>query len=85
MAVLGHVDVITMQGGTGEASSYIRKRVLGGLEEYGIVLDDKKNEETIGKLGKISADNSRTEIWVIPVDEEIMVARACYKLLTEGK
>ncbi len=85
MAVLGHVDVITMQGGTGEASSYIRKRVLGGLEEYGIVLDDKRNEETVGKLGKISADNSRTEIWVIPVDEEIMVARACYKLLTEGK
>lgn len=81
MAVLGHVDAITMQGGTGEASPYIRKKVLQGLEEYGIVLDDKRNEDCVKKEGKISADNSRTQIWVIQVNEEIVVARECYKLL----
>jgi len=82
MAVLGHVDAITMQGGTGEASAYIRKRVLEGLEEYGIVMDDAKNDEFVRKEGKISADQSRTQIWVILTNEEIVVARECYKLLT---
>ncbi|MHB9038015.1 MAG: acetate/propionate family kinase [Armatimonadota bacterium] len=81
MAVLGHVDAITMQGGTGEASPYIRKRVLEGLEEFGIVLDNKRNEDCVGKECKISADSSRTPIWVIQANEEIVVARECYKLL----
>lgn len=84
MAVLGHVDAITMQGGTGEASPYIRKKVLECLDEYGIALDDKKNEQCIGKECKISADSSRTQIWVIRTNEEIVVARKCYVLLIGG-
>jgi acetate kinase len=85
MAVLGHVDAITMQGGTGEGSAYIRNRILENLEEFGIVMDNTLNEQCAGKECKISADSSRTQIWVIRVDEEIVVARECYKLLAEAK
>lgn len=85
LAVLGHVDVITMEGGTGEASPYIRKRVLERLEEFGIVLDDRLNEEFVCKEGRISADSSRTEIWVIRTNEEIVVARKSFELLTAEK
>ena len=81
LAVLGHVDAMTMQGGTGEASVYIRELVLSGLEEYGIVLDKERNAAAVGKEAKISADNSKIEIWVVPTDEEIVVARECYRLL----
>jgi len=83
LLVLGHTDAITFAGGTGENSSYIRKRVLENLEEFGILLDEKKNEQAIGKEMKISRDDSKIEIWVIPTNEEIVVARACAKLLKE--
>ena len=49
MLVLGHVDVITVAGGTGESSPYIRKRVFENLGEFGIVLDDARNEACIKK------------------------------------
>lgn len=82
LLVLGHTDVITMAGGTGESSPYIRKRVLQGCEELGIILDDARNEAAVGKESLISADSSRIQVWVVPTNEEIVVARECYKLLT---
>lgn len=83
LVMLGHTDAITIAGGTGEASAYIRKRVLQGCEELGIVIDDARNEAASGKEALISADNSRIQVWVIPTNEEIVVARECYKLLTK--
>lgn len=85
MAVLGHVDAVTFQGGTGESDTYVRKKVMEGLEEYGFVLDDTRNEAHFKKEGLISADSSRTQIWVIMINEEIVVARKSYELLTSGK
>ncbi len=78
---LGGVDVITMAGGTGEAGVQVRKLILEGLEELGIVLDDARNESTIKKEGRISADGSKVEVWVVPTNEELVVAREVYRLI----
>jgi len=85
LAVLGHTDAITMAGGIGESSPYVRGLILQDLEELGIVVDREKNQECVGKEGKISTQDSRIAIWVIPTNEEIVVARECYKLLSGAK
>ena len=81
LVTLGHTDVITFTGGTGQSSSLIRKRILEDLEEFGILLDEEKNESCFKNESKISRSNSKVEIWVVPTNEEIIVARECVKLL----
>ena len=85
LLVMGQTDVITFAGGTGEASEYIRERVLENTEFFGIKLDKEKNKACFKKEGKISRDDSRVEIWVVPTNEEIVVARECVKLLEKEK
>jgi acetate kinase len=68
-AVLGGIDGLVFTGGIGEHSAQLRKDVCGRL---GIPLDVAKNE--VG-LGKISSRETRLEVWVIPTDEEAMIAR----------
>jgi acetate kinase len=82
IAELGGVDVITFAGGTGEAGADMRKQILGGLEELGIVIDDALNAAHVRKEGEISASNSRVKVWVVPTNEEIVVAREVYKLVS---
>jgi acetate kinase len=81
MVELGGLDVITLAGGTGEAGASIRKLILEGMEEFGIVLDDARNEACFRQEGEISAEDSRVRVWVVPTDEEIVVAREVYKLI----
>ncbi len=83
MLVLGHTDVITITAGTGESSPYIRGRVLKDLEEFGIIVDAELNEKAIKKELRISTPESNIAVWVVPTDEEIVVARECTKLLEE--
>jgi acetate kinase len=82
--LLGNVDVITFTGGTGEASTYIRRRILENLGNFGIVLDEERSKACIKKEGLISSDASKIPIWVVPTNEEIVVARHCVKLLEQG-
>jgi len=81
MLVLGHVDVVTMTAGTGESSPYIRRRILEDTEEFGIILDDERNEKCIKQEGRISRDDSKVAVWVVPTNEEIIVARKCAEFL----
>jgi acetate kinase len=80
MVELGGLDVLIFTGGIGENGPTTRSAVCAGLEEFGIVLDPKVNE-TARTEGKISAANSRTEIWVVPTNEEIIVARQSKKVI----
>lgn len=77
---LGGADVIVFTGGIGENRDDVRARVCQDLEELGIVLDSQKNEVTRSE-GAIHADSSRTQIWVIPTNEELIVARQAKQLL----
>jgi len=77
---LGGADVIVFTGGIGENRAGFRAQVCEGLEELGIVLDAEKNEVTRDEA-PIHADSSRTQIWVVPTNEELVVARQVKQLL----
>ncbi|MHB9038760.1 MAG: acetate/propionate family kinase [Armatimonadota bacterium] len=81
LAELGHTDVVTIAGGVGESGAGIRSRIFHGLQELGIVLDEEMNAGCCRNEGKISADESRIQIWVVPTNEELIVARETYRLL----
>lgn len=85
MLILGKVDVVTFAGGTGECSPYIRQRVLENLGDFGILLDDASNQRCMKTEARISSDASRIPVWVVPTNEEIVVARACADLLLQSK
>jgi len=70
---LGGVDVITFSGGIGENCDWIRQEVLEGLGELGIELDRERNRAA--NTGKISSDRSRAKVYIIPANEELIVAR----------
>ncbi len=78
---LGGADVISFAGGIGEFRSDVRASVLEGLEELGIVLDKETNDATIGVEARISAPESRVQVWVLPTNEEIIVGRQTKELL----
>jgi acetate kinase len=79
---LGGADAIVFTGGIGENRAAFRGQVLADLEELGIVLDPAANEQVQGE-GPIHAEPSRTQIWVVPTNEELIVARQA-KELVEG-
>jgi acetate kinase len=71
---LGGVDVIVFTGGIGENGTNIRSGVCENLQEFGIELDPALNAKAKGE-SRISKDNSRVQIWTIPTNEELVVAR----------
>ena len=76
LTVLGGADAIVFSGGIGENGPQIRANVCKNMEWAGIVLDEAKNN-SVPRGGEvcISAASSKTQIWVIPTNEEIVVAR----------
>ena len=80
-AALGTVDAIAFTAGVGENGSEYRESVLEGLEGMGIVLDKDKNTNfKRGEVNVISAENSKVKIYVIPTDEELMIAKDTARL-----
>jgi acetate kinase len=85
MAVLGRVDAIILGGGIGEHSVNARARVCSGLDPLGIIFDKARNETANGREACFSADRSRTALWVVPLDEELQIARAAARVLSAGE
>jgi acetate kinase len=76
LTVLGGADAIVFTGGIGENSVRVRREVCTSLEWAGIVLDSVKNESVKRNTEVcVSADSSKTQIWIVPTNEEIVVAR----------
>jgi acetate kinase len=78
---LGGCDCVAFTGGIGENSASIRRSVCADLAELGIVLDEAANN-TAGGEGPIHAADSRTAIWIVPTNEELVVARQTKELLS---
>lgn len=75
-ATMDGADAICFAGGIGENSPIIRKIACEGLKVLGVHLDDKLNEETVGgKEGLISTPDSKLKVYVIPTNEELIIAR----------
>jgi acetate kinase len=69
-------DAILFAGGIGENAPAVRARICDGLRWLGVELDADRNAATVGgSEGRISADGSRVEVWVLPTDEELLIAR----------
>lgn len=78
---LGGCDVICFTAGVGENSSPVRAKVLEGLACLGIVMDLDQNNNTHGTFAKISADSSKVDVYVVPTDEELMIAQDTIDLI----
>lgn len=79
-AAMGGVDVIVFTAGVGENSDANRAGIIDGLEFMGIKLDKEKNKVN-GELTEISADDSKVKIYVVPTNEELMIAKETVDLL----
>lgn len=84
LVALGGVDVIAFTGGIGENGAAIRSAVCRNLAFAGIELDETKNNVR-GKETKISADGSKADIWIVPTNEELIVARQTVEALKESR
>jgi acetate kinase len=80
IAIMGGLDAVIFTGGVGENSINIRKRVCEGLECFGIELDEERNQLK-SKENLISKDKSKVKMFVIPTNEELIVARETLKVL----
>lgn len=78
-AVLGTVDAVVFTGGIGENGPDIREKVCSGQVQIGIEIDAEKNAGMFRKEGVISADSSRVKVFVIPTDEEVVIAKDTYE------
>ena len=77
---MGGVDVIVFTAGIGENSSITRREILKGLEFFGFTINTEKNELR-GKIQEISNEDSRVKVYVVPTNEELMIARDTAKLV----
>src|SRR3989338_519427 len=75
LAVLCGADAILFGGGVGENTAAVRAAILDGMDWVGIQLDAAANNAASGREGRISQTDSRTEVWVIPVDESRILAQ----------
>jgi acetate kinase len=81
---LGGADAICFTAGVGENAPHIRRMIMDRLSCLGIKVDRDLNEEIrFGKEGIISAPDSSVPCFVIPTDEEVMIARDTYKFIKE--
>ena len=85
-AAMGGVDAIVFTAGIGEHTSYIRKNSLAGLEYLGIELDDERN--TFGHSNtpvKLSTDSSKVLVYMIPTNEELVIAKDTEEIVNSLK
>ncbi len=80
---LGGADALVFTGGIGEHNPNLRSAICEGLGFAGVRLDEGKNEQVDGEA-RIDADDSATAIWVVPTNEELIVARQAAELLQAG-
>ncbi|MBA3889661.1 MAG: acetate kinase [Gemmatimonadaceae bacterium] len=76
LAAMDGTDAICFAGGIGENAAPVRAMICEELRWMGIELDPRLNDAMVGgREGRISTDGSRVEVWVVPTDEELLIAR----------
>lgn len=84
-AVLGRTDALIFTAGVGENGARLRQAVCEGLEPLGFRLDPEKNRQTAGTEAVISAHDSGIAIFVIPTNEELMIAMDTHDIYRKRK
>lgn len=82
LAELGHCDAVVFTGGIGEGATFMREKILTGLSPLGIEFDPARNARPRdGQPLCITTESSSTAAWVIPTNEELMIARDTARLI----
>jgi acetate kinase len=85
VASMGGVDAVIFTGGVGQGSAVVRALALQGLDCMGMTLDDKRNGEASGdEITRISTEDSKVAVLVVPTDEERMMAREALRALSRS-
>jgi acetate kinase len=74
LLLLNGADAVVFTGGIGENSATMRAAICADLDWFGIALDPIRNREARGEV-PIHADTSRVQLWIMPTNEELIVAR----------
>jgi acetate kinase len=83
LAAMNGADAIIFSGGIGENSPAVRERVCAGMDWLGIQADGGLNAAlTGGAEGRFDHDGARIQLWVIPTDEELLIARDTWRVVT---
>lgn len=83
LAALGGAQAIVFAGGIGENAAEVRAQICRGLAWAGVELDDSANERTVGGAeGRITTDGASLAVWVIPTDEELLIARDTFRVVS---
>ena len=77
---MGRIDAIVFTGGIGENQVFIRQDICKQLEFMGVKIDEEANNMR-GEEKKISKPDSKVEIWVVPTNEELMIAKETQRLI----
>ena len=79
---LGHVDAIAFTAGLGENSAFTRELILKALTEgLGLNVDYELNSKIRGKEVCITKEDSKVQAWIVPTNEELVIARDTYRIL----
>ncbi len=81
LAAMGGADAIVFTGGIGENSPDVRSRICTGMEWAGLKFDDARNQQTVGREGMISTEDSKLLAYAIPTDEELLIARDTVRVI----
>ena len=81
MYELGHTDAVVFTGGIGENAAFMRAKILEGVAPLGLELDTDRNAQPAKGPMRISTDTSKVQAWVIPTNEELMIARDTWRLI----
>jgi acetate kinase len=74
-------DAVIFTGGIGENAPAIRAQICEGLSALGIVLDPARNDAAVGVEQDVSAAGATAQVWVIPTNEELLIARDTLRTL----
>ncbi len=80
-AAMGGIDAIVFTGGIGENADEMRKNIVSDFEFLGLEFDDTKNKGVRGKEKELTKDSSRVKVWIVPTDEELVIARDTYDIV----
>ena len=82
-AIMNGLDAVLFTGGIGENAVEVREGVCRDMDFLGIKLDEELNRTVHGELKKISAPDSKVEVWVVPTNEELLIARDTLALVSK--
>jgi len=83
LAVLNGAQALIFGGGIGENAPTIRSRICNGFEWCGLIMDPVRNKGMIGQEGHISSKTAKIHVYVVSVDETLIIAKETYKFLYE--